>query len=144
MKTIKENSMPIMVKVIKAAVLLYTVLMCFLYSGEFKTVDRPAVPGYRSASYVSTVYAKKDDDGSGDSSGVSELDSAKTRTDGLVVWFCHWIGGVVAVIAFIVFLFMAGTHQTEQRNTALVVMIMGIAVYFAPSIVNYVLGKSIF
>ncbi len=144
MKTIKENSMPVMVKVIKAAVLLYTVLMCFMYSGEFKTADSPAVSGYRSASYVSTVYAKKDDDGSGDSSGVSELDSAKTRTDGLVVWFCHWIGGVVAVIAFIVFLFMAGTHQTEQRNTALVVMIMGIAVYFAPSIVNYVLGKSIF
>ncbi|MCR5103134.1 MAG: hypothetical protein K6B68_01585 [Eubacterium sp.] len=142
----RENSMLVMMKFIRAAVLIYTVLMCFMYSGEINTGHVGFGTGCRQASYVSTVYAKKDDpDGGGtDSSGVSELDSAKTRTDGLVVWFCHWIGGVVAVIAFIVFLFMAGTHQTEQRNTALVVMIMGIAVYFAPSIVNYVLGKSIF
>ena len=148
MKTLtKENNMKLMVKAVKAAVILYTVLMCLMYSGELRTAsdNSPDVCTVGRASYISMVYAKDEPDkGGSDSSGVSELDSAKSKTNGLVVWFCHWIGGVVFIIALIVFLFMAGTHQTEQRNTAAVVMIMAAAVYFSPSIVNYVLGKNVF
>lgn len=134
----KETNVKTMIKVIRAAVVMYTLFMClFSAGGIFKSGNT----SLSRTSDISSVYAGNNGT---ETSGVTELDSAKTRTNGLVVWFCHWIGGVVAVVAFIVFLFMAGTHQTEQRNTAAVVVIMGIAVYFAPSIVNYVLGKTVF
>ncbi len=141
MKTVKEINMVKMVKFIKATVLLYTFIMVLAPIGKTVPINHSL-----NSSAVCTVYAAKggNDGNSGDSSGVAELDAAKTRTNGLVVWFCHWIGGIVFIIALIVFLFMAGTHQTEQRNTALVVLLMGAAVFFAPSIVNYVLGKTIF
>lgn len=77
-----------------------------------------------------------------ESSGVTELDEAKDRTDSLIEWICRWIGGTVAVVSLIVAAFMAGSHQTEQRNQALVVMVLGIVIFFAPQIIDYLLGRS--
>lgn len=76
-----------------------------------------------------------------ESSGISELDAAKDRTDKLIEWICRWIGGTIAVVSLIVAAMMASSHQTEQRNTALIVMVLGIVIFFAPQIINYLLGR---
>lgn len=76
-----------------------------------------------------------------ESSGVTELDAARTRVDKLIEWVCKWIGAVIALVALIAAIIMASSHQTEQRNNALVVMVFGVIIFFAPQIINYVLNK---
>ena len=76
-----------------------------------------------------------------DTSGVTELDEAKDRTDSLINWICKWIGATIAIISLIVAAMMASSHQTEQRNQALAVMVLGIVIFFAPQIIDYLLGK---
>ncbi len=75
-----------------------------------------------------------------ESSGVPELDAAKERTTSLVKWICRWVGGLVALVSLVVALFMASSHQTEQRNTALVTCAIGIVIAFAPDVIDYLLG----
>ena len=80
---------------------------------------------------------------SDDSSGITELDQAKERTTKLIKWICRWIGGLIALVSLVVALFMASSHQTEQRNTALVTCAIGIVIAFAPDVITYLLGKDI-
>ena len=79
-----------------------------------------------------------------ESSGVQALDDAKDRTNSLVKWICRWVGGLVALVSLVVALFMASSHQTEQRNTALVTCAIGIVIAFAPDVINYLLGNNSF
>lgn len=76
-----------------------------------------------------------------ESSGVTELDNARTRVDKLIEWVCKWIGAIIALVALIAAIIMASSHQTEQRNQALVVMVFGVIIFFAPQIINYILNR---
>ena len=95
----------------------------------------------RNTYHQSYIVSVDDHTDYAESSGVSELDSARTRVDTLIEWACKWIGAIIALVALIAAIIMASSHQTEQRNQALVVMVFGVIIYFAPQIINYILNR---
>ena len=76
-----------------------------------------------------------------DSSGVAELDQAADRTNKLINWVCGWIGGIMALFGFIWAAMNQAGHNTESRNMGIIVGAIGVVIAFAPSIVNWILGK---
>lgn len=76
-----------------------------------------------------------------DSSGVAELDQAAERTNTLITWVCGWIGGIMALFGFIWAAMNQAGHNTESRNMGIIVGVIGVVIAFAPSIVNWILGK---
>ena len=76
-----------------------------------------------------------------DSSGVAELDQAAERTNKLINWVCGWIGGIMALFGFIWAAMNQAGHNTESRNMGIIVGAIGVVIAFAPSIVNWILGK---
>ena len=76
-----------------------------------------------------------------DSRGVAELDQAADRTNKLINWVCGWIGGIMALFGFIWAAMNQAGHNTESRNMGIIVGAIGVVIAFAPSIVNWILGK---
>ena len=77
-----------------------------------------------------------------DSSGVTELDNAANKTNSLVSWICSWIGGLMALFGIIWAAINQASHNSEGRNQGIIVGAIGIVVAFAPTITNFILGKS--
>lgn len=136
--------------IIMSCVLIMSAL--FICTGKMNKVEAKGINESSVSSVVSDIKTdenktntltriEKNHINAEESSGVSELDAAKDRTDSLIEWICRWIGATIAVISLIVAAMMASSHQTEQRNTALVVMVLGIVIFFAPQIIDYLLGR---
>ena len=127
------------------------IFMTCMIAGILQPVSMPVISGfancYGTAPAIDTassniiiggVYADEDDG----SSGVTELDEAKKRTNDLVKWVCAWVGGLIALVSLIIALVMAASHQQEQRNQALAGVALGLMIAFAPQIIDYLLHGS--
>jgi hypothetical protein len=76
-----------------------------------------------------------------ETSGVTELDNAATKTNKLVTWVCSWIGGLMALFGIIWAAINQASHNSDGRNQGIIVGAVGIVVAFAPQITNMILGK---
>lgn len=75
-----------------------------------------------------------------ESSGVTELDTASNKVNKIIKWAVTWIGAIIALVGLVAAIIMASSHQTEQRNQALIAMVMGLIIAFSPQIIEYVTG----
>lgn len=105
-----------------------------LSGGGVEGNEVEAISGYTGSSITDATVLK-------DSSGVAELDQAADRTNKLINWVCGWIGGIMALFGFIWAAMNQAGHNTESRNMGIIVGAIGVVIAFAPSIVNWILGK---
>ena len=83
-------------------------------------------------------------DGDTDSSGVTELDDSLTRGKTFLVGIIHFFGAAVALFGVVFAAIGFLGRDNEQKIIGITAFIVGIAIFFAPQIVNAVVGQSVF
>ena len=77
-------------------------------------------------------------------SGVTELDDSLNRGKTLLVGVIHFFGGAVALFGLIFAAIGFLGRDNEQKIIGITAFIVGVAVFFAPQIVNAVVGQTVF
>ena len=95
----------------------------------------------RGSSYVTVM---REEGTNGTDSGVTELDSSLGRGKKLLVGVIHFFGAAVALFGIVFAAIGFLGRDQEQKMIGITAFIVGIAVFFAPQIVNAVVGQTVF
>lgn len=124
----------IMKNLIKYKILLTGMLIitaCFFYS-------RPA--------YAKPVSAEQFICSSGntagtDSTGINELDESMNRGTQVLVGICRALGGACGIVGIVLALIGFFGHQQDLKAQAPIFIFVGVGIFFAPEIFNFLVGK---
>ena len=95
----------------------------------------------RKSDYVTVV---REEETNGTDSGVTELDNSLGRGKKLLVGVIHFFGAAVALFGIVFAAIGFLGRDQEQKMIGITAFIVGIAVFFAPQIVNAVVGQTVF
>ncbi len=121
------------------------VIMAFMTLCGGRTVKASEAPvrlseGQKSI-YVTVVRSDSSD---GTDSGVTELDNSLGRGKKLLVGVIHFFGAAVALFGIVFAAIGFLGRDNEQKIIGITAFIVGVAVFFAPQIVNAVVGQTVF
>ena len=85
-----------------------------------------------------------DGDGDASGSGVTELDNSLSRGKTFLVGIIHFFGAAVALFGVVFAAIGFLGRDNEQKIIGITAFIVGVAIFFAPQIVNAVVGQSVF
>lgn len=95
----------------------------------------------RKSGYVTVM---REEGANGTDSGVTELDNSLGRGKKLLVGVIHFFGAAVALFGIVFAAIGFLGRDQEQKMIGITAFIVGIAVFFAPQIVNAVVGQTVF
>ncbi len=95
----------------------------------------------RKSGYVTVI---REEGTNGTDSGVTELDNSLGRGKKLLVGVIHFFGAAVALFGIVFAAIGFLGRDQEQKMIGITAFIVGIAVFFAPQIVNAVVGQTVF
>ena len=135
-----------MKKLNKLRFVLAFMLAFFIYAGgKGLTVHAAEMSSVRSST-ISTretrILHEERADASG--SGVTELDSSLTRGKKFLVGIIHFFGAAVALFGVVFAAIGFLGRDNEQKIIGITAFIVGVAIFFAPQIVNAVVGQTVF
>lgn len=120
-------------------------LMAFMMFAGERTVRASEAPARlsegRKSVYVTVVRSDSSD---GTDSGVTELDNSLGRGKKLLVGVIHFFGAAVALFGIVFAAIGFLGRDNEQKIIGITAFIVGVAVFFAPQIVNAVVGQTVF
>lgn len=90
------------------------------------------------------VTVVRSDSSDGTDSGVTELDNSLGRGKKLLVGVIHFFGAAVALFGIVFAAIGFLGRDNEQKIIGITAFIVGVAVFFAPQIVNAVVGQTVF
>lgn len=126
--------------------LLAFLLAFFIYTGgkgvTVHAAERPQVRTSSIASRDTHILHTEGSDASG--SGVTELDGSLTRGKKFLVGIIHFFGAAVALFGVVFAAIGFLGRDNEQKIIGITAFIVGVAIFFAPQIVNAVVGQTIF
>ena len=79
----------------------------------------------------------------GDTTGVTEVDTALNNLKKLIVGVVRVFGAIAALVGIIIAVLGFTSHNREQQWAGVIVAIAGFIVIFAPEIVNAISGKTL-
>lgn len=82
--------------------------------------------------------------GDSSESGVTELDNSLTRGKKFLVGIIHFFGAAVALFGVVFAAIGFLGRDNEQKIIGITAFIVGVAIFFAPQIVNAVVGQTVF
>ena len=124
-------------KIIKRKMMMF--VMFFAFTGALFV---PAKKTYAmEANNGISVTGVTDKINYGDSTGVTEVDATLDRGNSFLRGFIKFVGVAVALVSALFFFISFATHQSDMRMQALAAFFIGLAVYFTPNIVDYLLGR---
>lgn len=95
-----------------------------------------------STTKLRRILFEEGQDASG--SGVTELDSSLTRGKKFLVGIIHFFGAAVALFGVVFAAIGFLGRDNEQKIIGITAFIVGVAIFFAPQIVNAVVGQTVF
>lgn len=120
-------------------------IMVFMTLCGGRTVKASEASGMLTEGHGSDyVTVLREEGTNGTDSGVTELDNSLGRGKKLLVGVIHFFGAAVALFGIVFAAIGFLGRDQEQKMIGITAFIVGIAVFFAPQIVNAVVGQTVF
>ncbi len=113
-----------------------------MQSYAFEHVQINTFQPYSNKKASSHIHFEEGSDPS--NSGVTELDDSLTRGKKFLVGIIHFFGAAVALFGVVFAAIGFLGRDNEQKIIGITAFIVGVAIFFAPQIVNAVVGQSVF
>ena len=130
-------------KVLMIVVTIIVMAFMTLY-GERKVMASEASARLSEGRKSGYVTVMREEGANGADSGVTELDNSLGRGKKLLVGVIHFFGAAVALFGIVFAAIGFLGRDQEQKMIGITAFIVGIAVFFAPQIVNAVVGQTVF
>lgn len=75
------------------------------------------------------------------STGVDELDESMNRGTQVLVGICRALGGACGIVGIVLALIGFFGHQQDLKAQAPIFIFVGVGIFFAPEIFNFLVGK---
>lgn len=102
-------------------------------------VCMPVSAQAKNISDTNEVVATEQSDGA--DTGVNELDASINRGTNLLVGLTRSLGGAVTLVGIVIAAIGFFGHQEELKAKAPIITSVGVVIYFANEIMNFLVGK---
>lgn len=87
----------------------------------------------------SSRYVQKE--GTGDGTGIDELDDSINRGNMVIIGICRALGAACGMVGIVLALIGFFGHQQDLKAQAPIFIFVGVGIFFAPEIFNFLVGR---